>query len=207
MEKVELGRIHRAVDLVPADLFLARGFAHDELVVRRAPGVLTLEVKREGSCDCMLNFSPSLSLRSEVAGVELNGHTIPFRAEASATDQHVSIRIPVAQSTNTVRIRLKNDFGVSLTNVLPALGAASEGLRVLSQTWNASHTQLTLSLSGRSGKAYELSVWNPSQIATVKGGKLGEVHQDQASLSVEFSARDPNEYVHQDVVLNFAGSK
>jgi hypothetical protein len=174
---------------------------------QRTPGVVTLEVKRQGSEGCTLNFSPAVSLRSEVASVELNGHAIQYQVEPSATDQHVAMRIPVTQAASTVRIRLKNDFGVSVANVLPALGVASEGLRVLSQTWNASRTQLTLSLSGLSGKSYDLSVWNPSQIASVKGGRVGEVHQDQATLNVEFPPHDPASYVHQEVVLNFAGSK
>jgi hypothetical protein len=174
---------------------------------QRTPGALTLEVKREGSGDCTLNFSPSISLRSGVVSVELNGHGLQYRADANATDQHIAMRVPVTSNTNTIRIRLKNDFGLSIANVLPALGTASAGLRVLAQTWNQSRTQLTLSLSGLSGKSYDLSVWNPSQIASVKGGKLGEVHQDQAILSVEFPPQDPASYVHEEVVLNFAGSK
>jgi glycogen debranching enzyme len=177
------------------------------LSYRRAPGVLTLEVKRDGSDDCILNFSPSLSLRSEVVSVELNGHGIPFHAEASASDQHVSMRIPVSQATTTVRIRLKNDFGVTLANVLPALGTASQGLRVLAETWNSGRTQMTLSLSGLAGKTYELIVWNPSQVASVKGAKLGATGQDQTKLVVTIPPADTESYVHQDVVLNFAGTK
>ena len=198
---------------VPADW---RSFSLDNLRVdastlsvsyQRTPGTITLDVKREGSGDCTLDFSPALSLRSEVASVELNGRGIPFHAETSASDQHVTIRIPLTQTTNSVRVRLKNDFGVSLANVLPALGTASEGLRVLAETWNSSRTQLTLSLSGLAGKTYELSVWNPSQVTSVKGGKLGAASQDEAKLVVEFSSANTESYVHQDVVLNFAGSK
>lgn len=186
---------------------LSAGSTALSLNYRRAPGTLTLEVKRESPGECTLNFSPSLSLRSEVIGAELNGHRIPFHVDASATDQHVSIRFPVSQSSSTVLVRLKNDFGISLANVLPPLGSSSEGLRVLAETWNSSRTQLTLSLSGRPGKAYELSVWNPSQVASVRGGKLGEAHEGQASLTVAFPPQTQDSYVRQDIVLNFAGSK
>ena len=102
-----------------------------------------------------------------------------------------------------MRIRLKNDFGISLSNALPALGSASQGLRVLSETWNSARTQLTLSLSGLAGKTYDLSIWNPSQVASVKGGKLA-AGQDLAKLVVEFPSADAESYVHQEVVLNFA---
>jgi hypothetical protein len=194
---------------IPADW---RSFSLDNLRVgsttvalsyQRTPGLLTLEVKRTDS-DCTLDFNPAFSLRTSVASVELNGRSLPFRVAASASDQHVAIRFPLTQTTSTVRIRLKNDFGISVSNALPALGSASHSLRVLSETWNSSRTQLTLSLSGLAGKTYELSIWNPSQVGSVKGAKLGAADQDLAKLVVEFPFADAESYVHQDVVLNFA---
>ncbi|MBI3477438.1 MAG: hypothetical protein HY010_17035 [Acidobacteria bacterium] len=176
------------------------------LTYQKTPGVMTLEVKRTGSGDVTLNFSPALSLRSEVASVELNGHSLTFHADANATDQHVTMRIPISQATTTVRIHLKNDFGVSIANVLPALGSTSQGLRVISESWNANHTQMTLSLAGLAGKRYELLVWNPSQVTSVRGGKLEGVRENDGVLAVEFSG-NPDSYVHQDVVLDFTKSK
>jgi hypothetical protein len=194
---------------VPADW---RSFSLDNLRVgsttvalsyQRAPGLLTLEVKRTGS-DCALDFNPAFSPRTSVVSVELNGRSLPFHVAASASDQHVATRFPLTQATSTVRIRLKNDFGVSLSNTLPSLGSASQGLRVLSETWNSSRTRLTLSLSGLAGKTYDLFVWNPSQVASVKGAKLGAADQDLAKLVVDFPAADAESYIHHDVVLNFA---
>jgi hypothetical protein len=138
-----------------------------------------------------------------VVSVELNGRSLPFHVAASASDQHVAIRLPLTQATTTIRIHLKNDFGISVSNVLPAVGSASQGLRVLSETWNAARTQLTLSLSGLSGKTYDLSIWNPSQVAFIKGAKLGAAGQGLANLVVEFPSAAAESYVHQDVVLNF----
>jgi hypothetical protein len=169
---------------------------------RRAPGLLTLDVKRTGP-DCTLDFNPAFGLRTSVASVELNGRSLPFHVVASASDQHVAIRLSLTQATTTIRIHLKNDFGISVSNNLPSLGSASEGLRVLSETWNSARTQMTLSLSGLAGKTYELSIWNPSQVASVKGAKLA-AGQDTAKLVVEFPSADAESYVHHDVVLNFA---
>ena len=194
---------------IPADW---KSFSLDNLRVglttvalsyQRAPGLLTLEVKRTGP-DCTFDFNPALSLRTSVAAIELNGHSLPFHVSVSASDQHVAVRFPLTQATSVVRIRLKNDFGVSLANVLPALGSASEGLRVLSETWNPARTELTLSLSGLAGKTYGLSIWNPSQIVSVQRGRLLQ-NVDQASLVVSFPSANPGSYVHQDVVLSFAG--
>jgi hypothetical protein len=163
---------------------------------------LTLDVKRTGS-DCTFDFNPAFSPRTGVGSVELNGRSLPFHLAATASDQHVAIRFPLTQTTSTIRIHLKNDFGISVSNVLPQLGSASRGLRVLSETWNSARTQLTLSLSGLAGKTYELSIWNPSQMASVKGAKLGAADQDLAKLMVEFPPADAESYVHQEVVLNF----
>jgi hypothetical protein len=103
---------------------------------------------------------------------------------------------------NNLVIRVKNDFGLTLSNELPALGSASRELRVLSETWNNSKTQLTLEVSGRAGNRYELSVWNPGQISSVEGavvtkpGKL-EIRMPQGTL---------DSYVPQRVVIHFGRS-
>ena len=69
-------------------------------------------------------------------------------------------------------IRTRKDFGLSLTNELPHLGSASRGLRVISESWNASKNLLTLETSGAAGQRYELSVWNPAQVSSVEGAHL-----------------------------------
>jgi hypothetical protein len=173
----------------------------------RAPGTITIEVQRSGSGEAEVVLSPAISLRSSVTSVELNGKSLPFHVEATPSDQHVSMRFAAADGTNSVRIHLKNDFGVGFSNVLPALGSASEGLRVLSESWNPGRTQLTLSLAGVAGKSYELSVWNPSQIASVAGGKLNKGGPEQATVTVEFPKTDPASYSHQDLVFKFAAGK
>ena len=57
---------------------------------------------------------------------------------------------------NSLVVRVKNDFGLALTNELPPLGSASRGLRIISESWNASKTDLSLEVSGLAGSRYEL---------------------------------------------------
>jgi glycogen debranching enzyme len=198
---------------VPAEW---RSFSVDNLRVgtavvsvsyRKTLGTVTFEVKRTGAGDCTLELSPALSLRSSVTSVDLNGHALPFHVTATASDQHVKARFPVAEATNTIRIHLKNDFGLGFSTVLPPLGSSSQGLRVLSESWNSTHTQLSLVFSGLAGKRYDLSVWNSSQIASVRGGKLKDGSQDQADLTVEFPSANPGSYVRQELVISFAGAR
>jgi glycogen debranching enzyme len=154
---------------------------------------------RNGTGDCWVEFSPSFSLRTQVVSVQMNGRPMLFKMQPNNNDQHLSVRFPVSGGTNTLVVRLKNDFGLALSNQLPPLGSTSRGLRVLSEVWNASRTQLAMDVSGLAGSRYQLDVWNSGQISSVEGAtltKLGklEIQMPQASL-------DP--YVQQKVVIHF----
>jgi hypothetical protein len=163
---------------------------HDSIVV---------EAKRNSSGDCRLQFSPALSLRTQVDRVELNGRPITFKLEANSNDQHLLLQFPLAGSPDTVVIRLKRDFGLTLPNELPPLGSASRGLRVISESWNAAKDQLTLSVSGRAGDHYELEVWNPTQVLRVEGATLG----NSAKLQIQMPPGTPESYTAQTVTLHF----
>jgi glycogen debranching enzyme len=160
---------------------------------------LTLEVKRTGSGDCWINFSPALSKRTEVAGVELDGRTLPFKVEQHIEDQHLVVRFPVSARTSSLVVRLKNDFGLSLAIDLPSLGSASRSLRVLNESWSDTRNDLTLHVSGVAGKQYELAVWNPSQISTVNGGTLTKT----GKLQITMPEGPEGAYVPQTVSLRF----
>jgi hypothetical protein len=147
-------------------------------------------------------LSPAFSLRTKIVSVEINGKTLPFKLDPNPEDQHLSLRFPVTGESTEVTIRMKNDFGLTLTNELPPLGSTSRGLRVLSNSWNAGRNQLTLEISGVPGRNYDLGVWNPEQISSVDGAsltKLGKIH-------LEIPASDKNEYSHRTVVIHFGKS-
>ena len=96
-------------------------------------------------------------------------------------------------------IRVKNDFGISLSNDLPALGSASRELRVVSESWNSAKTQLTLNVSGLQSTQYELSVWNQGEIDSVQGARLNK----QGKLEVQIPQAPEGTYVSQKIVLQF----
>jgi hypothetical protein len=146
---------------------------------------IALEVKATGTAAGEVDFRPAVSLRAKVLAVVLNGRSLPFHLQANNADQHVQIRIPVREGANSLRIRLQNEFGLSYSSFLPGLGATSQGLRVLSETWSPAHDQLTIQVSGLPGGQYELFVWNPSQIATVQGARLVKGGKGETKLRVE----------------------
>jgi len=159
---------------------------------------VALETKRAGTGDCWIEFSPSFSLRTQVVKVEMNGRALPYKPQSNGNDQHVLVRFPVAEGPSNLVIRVRNDFGLALTNDLPPLGSASRGLRVLSESWNASKTELSLQISGLAGSRYELSVWNPSQISSVEGAVLSK----PGKLEIQMP-QGADSYLQQKIVLHF----
>src|SRR5207244_13243642 len=89
-----------------------------DLTYRKTLDGITLEVQRTGSGDCVMEFSPALSPRAEVLGAEINSRGVSTHIQANSVDQHVAVRFPVVQSSNNVRLSVRNDFGLSLANTL-----------------------------------------------------------------------------------------
>ena len=172
----------------------------------RTLDAITLEVAREGS-NCNLEFEPAVSLRTDIIAAELNGRAVPFQVVTSDADQHVAIRVKLSGAANTIRIRLRNDFGVSYNSRLPALGNSSEGLRILSETWSPGRDQVTLEVSGLAGREYELAVWNGGQISAIDGAELGSGSRGAAAIHISMERKDPVTTERKTVVIHFAGKR
>jgi hypothetical protein len=170
-----------------------------DLRYRKTADTIVLDAKRNGTGDCSIDFSPVLSLRAEVIGVELNGRPLAFKIQANANDQHVLVHFPIYGGPNTLVIRVKNDFGLRLANELPPLGSASRSLRVVSESWNAAKTQLTLQTSGRAGNQYELGVWNAAQVSSVEGGTLTKA----GKIEIQMPQGAADSYTSQSLIIHF----
>jgi glycogen debranching enzyme len=164
---------------------------------KTADGVV-LATKRAGSGECWVEFSPSFNLRTEVVKVELNGRAFPFKLQPNGNDQHVLVRFPIADGQSNLVIRVRNDFGLALTNELPPLSSASRGLRILSESWNPTKTELSLEVSGLAGSDYALRVWNPGQISSVEGAVLNKLGQ----LEIQMPP-GADSYFEQKIVIHF----
>jgi len=161
-----------------------------------------LEIKSAGSGDCVVEFSPAFSLRTQVTSVKMNGRPLPFKLQPSGEDQHLPLRLVVHEGSLSLVIRIKNDFGLATSNDLPPWGSTSRSVRVVSQSWNVTRDQLTVELSGVPGRQYELVAWNPQQISSVEGavftksGPFGKV-------LIQFPEGVDESYVHRMVILHF----
>ena len=179
------------------------GFASLRLAYRKTTGDISLTVTRDGSGDCTLEFSPAVSPRAQIIGVEMNGRRVPFQIKKSDVDQHVAVQFPVSVGENTLRIRLRNDFGLSLSPTLPALGSTSQGLRMLAESWTPARDAVTLEIAGAQGKQYELGIWNPAQMASVDGAELLRTNTESARIRVTIPKNESDPYPRGKIVIHF----
>jgi len=177
-----------------------------DLRVSKTANEIALQVKKTGSGAPTFSFEPAVSLRAKVLGVECNGHPVTFHVVASSSDQHVITQVTLTAETNTIRIRLQDDFGFTYAPNLPPLGSESQGLRILSESWSASHDLLTLNISGIAGSAYELALWNPAQITSVEGAELIR-EGNTGHLQIRLAAENSTPQVHQTIRIHFAERK
>ncbi|HEY6939299.1 MAG TPA: hypothetical protein VI424_19210, partial [Terriglobales bacterium] len=125
-----------------------------------------------------------------------------FQVEPNTEDQHVRVRFSVFEGDNTVRIHLRDDFGLDFANSLPALGAPSRALKVISQSWSAERNLLTLQLAGVAGQYYDLAVRHPGQIASVDGAEVVKLAGGLGVLRVSFPATIRSEYENSIVIVH-----
>ena len=167
---------------------------------RRQPEEIVLDVETSQSTN--LEFSPALSPRAEVIGAEKNGERVRFDIEAGEFDKHATVRLPLAKGRSTVSIRLRNDFAIGYRNFLPPLGTASRELRELSESWSPSRDRLMVELAGLPGAAYELALWNPSEVRRVEGGELRE-----GKIRIQMPAAASQSYAQAKITIQFANHR
>jgi glycogen debranching enzyme len=167
-----------------------------DLTYRKTEDGIALEIQRAGTGECSVSFAPALSPRATIVRVSLDNRAVSAQLEPHGIDQHALIQFPVNRASSTLTIRTRNDFGYSIDSRLPALGSASQGLRVLTESWQAE--SLTLSLSGVPGHSYDLNLWNAGQVSSVDGGTL-----TSSKIKVTFPPGSSDSYIQQGVTLHF----
>jgi glycogen debranching enzyme len=181
------------------------GSASLRLAYRKSSSDISLTITRGGSGDCTLEFSPAVSPRAQIIGVEMNGRRVPFQINKSEVDQHVVLKFPFTAGESTLRIRLRNDFGLTLSPALPPLGSSSQGLRVLSESWTPARDTLTLEIAGAQGKQYELGLWNPAQVTSVDGAELLRTNAENARIRLTIPKNESEPYPRERIVVRFSG--
>jgi hypothetical protein len=78
---------------------------------------------------------------------------------------------------------------------------------MLSETWTPNRDTFTMDVAGVAGGVYELTVWNPSQAATVEGGELLGTANGSAKVRVRFPPSESGDYAYGKIVFHFSGAR
>src|SRR5439155_11899987 len=131
-----------------------------------------ISLQIESSGPGVLEFAPALSPRARILSAEVNGNRAPSQISKSDADQHCVVRVNLPKGKSALRIKLKNDFGISYASSLPPLGSSSIGLRLTSDSWSGSGDEESLDFAGAAGVSYELGIWNPAEASSVEGARI-----------------------------------
>ena len=110
---------------------------------------ISLEIERHGTGNVDVVFAPAISLRAKVASVEVNGSKVSPKMSANENDQHATIAVPISADKTTIHLRVTGNFGIAYPTPVPADGAASSNLRIVSEQWNAAHDSVAVAGRGR----------------------------------------------------------
>ncbi len=143
-----------------------------DFAFHRSGEEMTLEIQRHGSGNVQLAFSPALSPRAKVLDAQVNGQKVSPSISSNENDQHATVSASISSDKTTLHLQMSGDFGIGYPFAASADGAASSGMRMVSEQWNDSHSELQLQVAGVSGKTYEVPIFTaPSGIA-VKGATI-----------------------------------
>jgi len=210
LETDALSRTIKLAPTLPADwsFFTVRALRVGDVTIdvafSRTSDEMQFAIKRTGAGECFLALQPAVSLRADVSSVELNGRPLPFHLEKNEMDQHVELRFAVYGGTNTLRIRLRNDFGVAYSAPLPLLGQRSEGLRILSETWSDPKDRLTLEVEGTPGASYSLAYFRGEDLTGVDGAILTRSDRGNGHFTLKVPPDSSAESVRSKITLRFA---
>jgi len=167
---------------------------------------ITLEVTRTGG-ECLLDFEPALANTALVGRVSVNGRPSTYDQRMLAEHHHLRIKVALKDGKNVVHIPVASDFGVSYAFRLPGLGSASSDLRILSANMEDVTAPMELVTAGRAGATYDLAVWNPGMIESVRGAELVKDASGGTNVRIHFEGKEGEEYPHQRVVIFFHPAK
>ena len=172
-----------------------------DLSYHRAGEDIMLEVQRHGSGLVELGFSPALSPRAKVLEAQVNGQKVSPTIAANENDQHATVSAAISGDKTTIHLRVTGDFGVAYPFAIPADGAASSSLRIVSEQWNAAHSELQLQVAGVNGKTYEVPIFNVPSGIGVDGAVITKVLG--LALEIAFPPGQPDSYSSRAVTLKF----
>ena len=176
-----------------------------DIEVTRSAGALALRVTRQsrssgGPAPATLTLAPAFPLDAKIVSVTVNGR--PARAAAVRLGDVQFAEVVVSQPAADVVAQFKVDGGsdVYVSTPTPAIGARSEGVRILRS--RADDGALRLLVEGLNGRSYDLHLRTSKQAGNVRGATLVPQSAGDPIVRVAFEG-EAGEYSRREVVVEF----
>ena len=145
-------------------------------------------IERNGARGAVLELNPAFSPHARIVSVTEGGHKNAYNVEPTADDQHVHLRLTLSGERQEVEVRTEGDVRLAYDATLPQLGESSQGVRLVNEQWNASHSLWTLEFEGRPGAAYDMKLVGADSVEHVEGGAF---EPNTGALHVSIPASRP----------------
>lgn len=171
--------------------------------VARSAGTITLRVKRQtplaaATAPMAIVLAPSFPLDARLTSVVVNGRPAHATTTRLGDVQFVEVAVADRASEVAAQFRFEGGADVYVHREAPAIGARSEGIRILRS--RADDSALRLLVEGRAGRSYDLFLKTRRQVTGVRGATL--VPQPGADPIVRVSFEGAGEeYSRREVVV------
>jgi hypothetical protein len=170
-----------------------------DLHFRRDGGSVIFKITGSKS-ECRFAFSPAFSKHARILGATVNGKKVAYKADPNDEDQHVWVD---ANPPGELVIRVADDFGLVADADLPPLGSESRNLKIFHEQWSSDNRQLTLQVSGLSGRTYELRGYG-ARIGSVSGATLKQGENGSEVIEIQFpQGGGEAKYLQREIGIRF----
>jgi hypothetical protein len=160
---------------------------------------ITLRVRSAGGGGFKLFFAPALGLGTRVRGVTLNGVSLPFKLDESASAQAIRPRVELAlHRDDKVEITVDPAPEIVPPDVVSRTGDLNRGLKIIRTA--LAGRDLKVTIEGLAGESYVLEVVNGARVDSVTGAGF-----DGRRLTIAIPAGKPGEFIRRDVTIRSKG--
>jgi len=160
---------------------------------------ITLRVRSAGGGGFKLFFAPALGLGTRVRGVTLNGVSLPFKLDESASAQAIRPRVELAlHGDDKVEITVDPAPEIVPPDVVSRTGDLNRGLKIIRTA--LAGRDLKVTIEGLAGESYVLEVVNGARVDSVTGAGF-----DGRRLTIAIPAGKPGEFIRRDVTIRSKG--
>jgi glycogen debranching enzyme len=171
------------------------GAARFQITLERTPGRLVITMRGRVPEELSGNktmpvtpeeiiVAPAFPLDARVKSVTVDGHPGQFKIEKLGDIQRASVNALGGSGLKEIIFNYDEGTEVFAEQQIPAVGALSQGLRVLRS--RVENGALNLLLEGLGGRAYDLRVKSPYQLSGVDGIYIIPVSATETRINVTF---------------------